>query len=100
MRRPRCSLVGLGAGVKLGRAVGKDLSGMISLEILKGLEGINMHKTMARTTKTNPIGRRTLRGLFRRVKIRRLEIDIGLPIILHRIEAPHTRSARAGINQQ
>jgi hypothetical protein len=46
------------------------------------------HKTMARTTKINPIGRRKLlRGWFRREKIRRLGMDIGLLLILHRNEA-------------
>lgn len=93
-----CSLVGLGAGVKLGRAVGNDPSGMFWLEKLIGLEGMRTHKTMARTTKINPIGRRTalvrVRGRFRREKIRRLGMDIGLLIILHRNEGEIMPKAR------
>jgi hypothetical protein len=41
-----------------------------------GLEGIKMHKAIAASTKSNPIGSLKLRGWFRREKIRRL--DIGL----------------------
>jgi len=76
MRRPICSFVGLGGGVKVGNGVGKVLSGMFRFEILIGLEGIKMHKAIAAATKSKPIGRRTLRvrGWFRREKMRRLDI--------------------------
>ena len=53
---------------------------------------MNTHRPMARITRNNPIGRRKLlRGWFRREKIRRLGIDIGLRIILHRNEAEDRR---------
>jgi hypothetical protein len=76
MSRPICSFVGLGRGVKVGKALGKGRSVALSPERFIGLEGIKIHKTMARTTKSNPIGSLKLRGWFRREKIRRL--DIGL----------------------
>src|SRR5215208_2808164 len=89
MRRPRCSLVGLGKGVNVDKAVGRAPLGTAWFAAFMGLEGIKIHKTIARTTKISPIGRRKplerVRGRFRREKIRRLGIDIGLLLILQRI---------------
>src|SRR6266542_1878550 len=85
MRRPICSLVGLGGGVNVPNGVGKALSLKSRFEILILLAGSKTHKTIAAITRINPIGRRKLRArAFRREKIRRL--DIGLLVILHRID--------------
>ena len=76
--------------MKLGSAVGRAPLGMFWSDRLSGFEGIRdgmkIHSVRTRITRINPIGRRKLRGWFRREKIRRLGIDIGLPLILHRNE--------------
>jgi hypothetical protein len=72
-------LVGFGKGVSVGNALGKGRSVAFRPERFIGLEGIKTHKTIAKTTKINPIGTPIfleLRGWFRREKMRRL--DIGL----------------------
>jgi len=71
-----CSFVGLGAGVNVGKGVGRVLSEIFMLERLIGLDGIKTHNDIARTTKINPIGRRKLRGWLRREKMRRLYMEL------------------------
>ena len=64
----------------MGKAVGRRWSGTLKLERFSGLEGIKTHKTIARTTRSNPTGSlnapKRVRGGFRRVKIRRLYIGL------------------------
>jgi hypothetical protein len=57
MRRPMLGLVGIGGGVKVGRAVGRSESEVVKSEKLILAVGINRHNPIATTTRSNPIGK-------------------------------------------
>jgi hypothetical protein len=57
-------LVGMGGGVKVGRAVGRSGSEEVISPNLTDVDGSNRHIPIRMTTRINPIGKRNLRDVF------------------------------------